>query len=91
MDMERLPEVLAAATDMSRDWWQQFLKGNGLSFFQQILVETEAGEQIDIDITLRTWDHEPIPEAVGLMVVMHAAIKALALSTLADAIEWQQV
>lgn len=77
-------EIFSETQRQTREWWEQFLRLDGIELLRQMLVEAEAAEKIKINIRVKTSDGTIVPEGVALMLVMRAALKTQALASAAE-------
>jgi hypothetical protein len=84
LSVEAIGEICMFAQERAREWWDRFLKTGGLELFGQTLNETKSAEQITIDIQSATLSGKPVPDNVTLMILMHAAVRTLAVALAVD-------
>lgn len=80
-DLKYPDEICTASHEITRDWWNVFLKQGGPELFRELLLEMESGEAIEIKIKGRSNYNrrKNLPENVVIMILMRVAVKTLAV------------
>lgn len=70
--------------EQAQDWWLQVVRRGGFEHFQDLVSGIESDQQISIEVKAETFDGKPVPDSIGMVLLMRAALVALAFSVTVD-------